>query len=168
MNERSTPWRDYEEVAQYLLNQFASHFRLGSVEGKQVVPGLSGVTWELDAKGTTIDGQGFVIVECRRRTSSRISQESAGALAFRIKDTGASGGIFVAPLDLQVGAKRIAAGSKIEHVTLDPASTTTKYVMRFLNRVFLGVEDACSVTLKESVTIDVFEDGKRVDERHYE
>jgi len=32
---RQTSWRSYEEVAQYLLDQMARHFGLGSVEGKQ-------------------------------------------------------------------------------------------------------------------------------------
>ena len=36
-----TGWDTYEQVAQYLLNQFAEIFQLGSVEGKQLVPGNS-------------------------------------------------------------------------------------------------------------------------------
>lgn len=35
-------WERYEQTAQYLLNAFATHFGLGSVEGKQIVPGESG------------------------------------------------------------------------------------------------------------------------------
>ncbi len=31
----STPWRNYEEVSVYLLNQFGEHFGLEVVEGKQ-------------------------------------------------------------------------------------------------------------------------------------
>lgn len=168
MTKTSKPWESYEEVAQHLLNEFALHFGLGRVEGKQIIPGQSGAIWEIDAKGIKVDGEGFVIVECRRHTTSGLSQESLGGLAFRIIDTGATGGIVVTPLDLQAGARKVAAHSNIVHVTLTPGSTTTEYVMKFLNRVFIGVADTYSVLLKESVTIEVFENGKFVDKRHYE
>ena len=36
-----TAWKSYEEVAQYLLNEFAAAFELGRVEGKQIVPGAA-------------------------------------------------------------------------------------------------------------------------------
>ncbi len=168
MGENSKPWRSYEEVAQYLLNEFAIHFALGRVEGKQIVPGHSGATWEIDAKGVTSDGEGFVIVECRRHTTSSLPQESVGGLAFRILDTGAAGGIVVTPLDLQSGAKKVAAHSNIVHVTLTPDSTTTEYVMHLLNRAFIGVADTSSVMFKESVTIEVFQDGKLIDKHQSE
>ena len=61
----SKAWRTYEEAAQYLLEQFSSHFGLGRVEGKQVVQGASGTSWEIDAKGIKADGGGIVLVECR-------------------------------------------------------------------------------------------------------
>ena len=39
---QQTHWRNYEEVAQYLLGQMAAHFGLGRVEGKQLLAGVSG------------------------------------------------------------------------------------------------------------------------------
>lgn len=149
-------WKSYEEVAQYFLNQFAEHFKLGSVEGKQIVPGKSGAKWEIDAKGirkNKSDGAGFVIVECRRYTNSRLKQESIGGLAFRIMDTGAQGGIVVSPMELQSGAKKVAEHSNIQHVILDVNSTTADYLIKFLNQIFVGRSDA--VTLKESVVVVV-------------
>lgn len=109
-----------------------------------------------------------MIVECRRYTTSRLPQESVGGLAYRIIDTGASGGILVTPLNLQSGAKKVAGHSNIQHVILGPNSTTTEYVLRFLNRTFIGVADTCSVLLKESSTVEVIQDGKVVEKRHYE
>jgi hypothetical protein len=159
-------WRTYEEVAQYLLNQFATHFGLGHVEGKQIIPGASGAKWEIEAKGVAASGEGFVIVECRRYTKSKIEQERVAGLAFRIIDTRASGGILVSPFDLQRGSKKVAAYSNIQHVILDPASTTTEYVMRFLNDVFIGVSD--KITLKDRATIELIQDGKVIDKRHCE
>lgn len=159
----SMSWKTYEEVAQYLLDQFAAHFKLGRVEEKQIVPGESGTEWEIDAKGVKSDGDGFLIVECRRYTNSRLNQESMAALAFRIQDTGAHGGIVVSPLELQRGAKKVAAHSNIQHVMLVPESTTTDYIMKFLNQVFIGLSD--SVTVTDSLHIQVIRDGKVIDER---
>lgn len=158
-------WKSYEEVAQSLLGQFASHFRLGRVEGKQVIPGKSGANWEIDAKGVKDNDEAFLIVECRRHTTSRLNQESVGGLAFRIKDTGAKGGILVTPLPLQSGAKKVADSANIEHVTLDTSSTTTDYVMSFLNRVFVGASITEHVKISETFEVRVKRNGKILDER---
>jgi len=166
MTKEKKTWESYEEVAQYLLNQFASQFGLGHVEGKQCVPGESGTEWEIDAKGVANNGDGFLIVECRRYTKSRLSQESLAAIAFRIQDVGASGAIVVSPLDLQSGAKLVAAHANIQHVILDPKSTTTEYVLRFLNQIFMGLTE--TVSIKESFSITIIQDGKVIEERHYE
>jgi hypothetical protein len=160
----SKEWHDYEQVAQYLLEQFASHFGLGRVEGKQVLPGASGTEWEIDAKGIRADGGGIVLIECRRYTTSKLSQESLAAIAFRISDTGAQGGITVSPFDLQKGAKLVAAHANVAHVTLRPGSTTTEYVMRFLDRVFVGLH--AEVKVKSSLKIEVIKDGKVVETRN--
>ncbi len=156
-------WRTYEEVAEYLLNQFAEQFKLGRVEGKQLVPGMSGTHWEIDAKGINSDGDGFLIIECRRYTNSRLNQEGMAALAYRIQDTGANGGIVVSPLELQSGAKKVAAHSNVQHVILDPNSTTLEYMMKFLNQIFIGFSATVSVT--DSLHIQIVRDGKVIDER---
>lgn len=157
----SKTWRTYEEVAQYLLNQFVEHFKLGRVEGKQIVPGKSGAEWEIDAKGVKSDEGGFLIVECRRRTTSRLNQESMAALALRIQDTGAQGGIVVSPFELQSGANKVAAHYNIQHVTLDPKSTTSDYILKFLNQIFVGISDTDSEI--ESLHIQMSKDGKVID-----
>ena len=162
----SKEWRTYEEVAQYLLEQFADHFGLGHVEGKQLVSGASGTNWEIDAKGIKSDGGGIVLVECRRHTTSKLSQEQLGGVAFRIIDTGAQGGITVSPLDLQKGAKLVAAHANIVHVMLDPKSTTTEYVMKFLDKLFVGLH--AEVSFKSSLKIEVIKAGKVVETRNCE
>ncbi len=166
MTEEKKTWESYEEVAHYLLNQFASQFGLGHVEGKQCVPGESGTEWEIDAKGVRNNSDGFLIVECRRYTKSRLSQESLAAIAFRIQDAGANGAIVVSPLDLQSGAKLVAAHTNIQHVILDSKSTTTEYVLRFLNKIFMGLTETLS--FKDSLSITVLRDGEVIEERHYE
>ncbi|WP_417915997.1 restriction endonuclease [Candidatus Electronema sp. JC] len=150
MSEKKS-WQTYEEVVTYLLNKFAEHFGLECVEGKQHVPGTCGTDWEIDAKGVAKNGDGFLIVECRRYTTSRLDQESVAGLAFRIQDTGAQGGFVVTPLDLQEGAKKVAAHENIHHVILDPNSTTNQYVLRFLKKVFVGVTASVGISAEARV-----------------
>ncbi|MNZ31247.1 hypothetical protein D3C78_485410 [compost metagenome] len=133
-------WRTYEEVATFLLNELSVKFKLERVEGKQSMAGLaSGTNWEIDAKGVKEGDSGFVLIEVRRYTSSRLSQEDMAAVAYRIQDTGAVGGIVVSPLPLQVGAQRVAEAANIVAVQLSENSTTTEYILRFLNNVMVSL-----------------------------
>lgn len=156
-------WRTYEEVAAYLLDQFAENFAVGRFEGKQLVPGASGTEWELDAKGVGENGARIVVVECKRHTKAGISQAITGALAFTIRDTGAHAGILVSPLGLQAGAKMVAASANIVEVRLTPDSTTTDYMMQFLNRIHIGLSDTVYVT--EQLTIELRDKDGNVIER---
>lgn len=146
-------WETYEEVSVYLLNQFATEFGLSNVEGKQLVPGNSGTRWEIDAKGFLIDEEGFVIVECRRYNNSKQNQEKLAGLAYRIIDTGASGGIIVSPLGLQAGAELVAKAGNIVSITLDKDSTSEDFLMKFLNKVFIGFSDNLEVSDDFEITI---------------
>lgn len=147
-------WKSYEEVAAYLLNQFASEFGLEYVEGNHRVAGKrSGTTWRIDAKGGRHGDAGFVIVECRRYTASKQNQERVGGLAYRIIDTGAEGGIIVSPLGLQDGAERVADAEQIVTVQLNEDCTQHEYVLQFLNKVMVGLHD--TIGLKESVEIEL-------------
>jgi hypothetical protein len=149
-------WESYEQVAAYLIDQFTSEFGLERVEGKQEVVGKrSGTSWEIDAKGFRQGDSGFVIVECRRYTTSKQNQEKVGGLAYRIIDTGAEGGIIVSPLGLQEGAERVAAAENIVSVQLNESSTRHDYVLRFLNKVMVGLSD--SITFKDSFTAEVID-----------
>jgi hypothetical protein len=146
-------WSSYEEVATYLLNEFADKFGLERIEGKQLALGhRSGTTYEIDGKGFRQDGTGFVIVECRRYTTSKQNQEKVGALAYRIIDTGAKGGIVVSPLGLQEGANLIADREGIVNVLLNQDSTQREYVLQFLNNIMIGLH--ASLTFKASVEIE--------------
>jgi len=148
----TTKWSSYEEVAQYLLNQFANEFDLERVEGKQKVDGIrSGTKWQIDAKGVRLGEEGFVIIECRRYTTSKQSQEKLGGLAYRIIDTGADCGIIVSPLGLQKGAQKIASSEGIIDVSLNANCTITEFCMKFLNKVMIGVQD--TIGIREEVFI---------------
>lgn len=154
-------WRTYEEVAAYLLDQFAQEFGLERVEGKQLVRGKrSGTTWEIDAKGVREGNTGFVIVECRRYTTSRLNQEAVGGLAYRIIDTGAEGGILVTPLDVQVGAKKIASAEGIVTVQLNADSSPHQYLLRFLDKVMVGLQDHIRITPREEIRVELYPGSK--------
>jgi len=104
-------WQTYEDVARHLLDTFARGFGLGHVEGKQLVAGRD-TTWEIDAKAVRLGDDGFLVVECRRYTTTRLSQEdprrgvcrrivagifarSAAALASASKKSSIAVGMFV-------------------------------------------------------------------------
>lgn len=153
-SNNKTTWKSYEEVASYLLRQNAREFGLRSIEGKQIMQGRrSGTNWEIDAKGVREGNEGFVIIECRRYTTSKQNQEKLGGLAYRIVDTGADGGIVVSPLGIQEGAAKIAASENILNVQLDANSTTTDFVMKFLNKLMIGISDRA--IFSDSVSIEV-------------
>ena len=157
----STTWQCYEEVAQYLLNQFAEHFGIDCVEESQRIPGQSGTNWAIDAKGVKDNETCFLIVECRRH-ARKIEQGYVGQVAFKIKDTGAKGGIIVSPLGFQKGAKKVAEYSNIESVILDPQSTTTEYIMEFLNRIFIGLRDTLAPTDRLTIRIQEPEEETKI------
>jgi hypothetical protein len=152
-------WKDYEEVATYLLNQFSEHFDVGRFEGKQLVSGES-TQWEIDAKGYTEGDSHIIVVECKRYLGRGVSQETTASLAWRIQDIGASGGILVSPLGLQAGARLVAEQARICEVRLSPDSTTTDYVLRFLNHLCVGVSDRA--TFSDRATITVMDQDGRV------
>ncbi|MFZ2651710.1 MAG: restriction endonuclease, partial [Burkholderiaceae bacterium] len=135
----SKQWQSYEEVAAYLLNEFAEHFALGRVEGKQLLAGSSGTSWEIDAKGIKTDDKSIVVIECKCYPNARVTQGIIATLAYSIEDVGAKGGIIVTPVGLQEGAAKVAAHNGITLVKLAPGSTTTEYLVRFLNKVCVGL-----------------------------
>jgi hypothetical protein len=144
--EEQTKWEHYEEVATYLLNQFRLKFGFERVEKKQSIHGkYSSTKYEIDAKGVCEGNEGFIIIECRRYTNSRQSQEKIASLAYTILDTGARGGILVSPLGIQEGANRIANAENIKSVILDKNSTTVSYFLQFLNNVMIGLDQPLSI-----------------------
>ena len=140
-------WETYEDVARYLLNQYAKEFNLSGVEGKQQIEGeQTGATWEIDAKGIKEGNEGIVVIECKRHTTNKLNQETLGGLAHRITDTGAESGIIVSPLGLQDGASRVASARDILDVKLNANCTPTEFVMQFLNKLMVGVETKLPIT----------------------
>jgi hypothetical protein len=148
-------WLIYEDAARKVLSDLGSHLGITTVDGKQVLKGESGASWEIDAKACCEDDCGFLVVEVRRHMNSRLSQEQVAAVAFRIEDLGAQGGITVAPLPLQKGASIVAASKSIAHVMLDPQSTPESYLAEFMGKVFHSVSltdsasaiDSCDATV---------------------
>lgn len=138
------------------MNEFAEKFGIERVAGKQAIKGKrSGTEWEIDAKGIRDQDNIFLIIECRRYKSSKQKQENLAALAYRIADTGAAGAIIVSPLGLQEGAEKIAKAESIHNVILDKNSTTTDYIMKFLNEMYVGVSE--KIPIKESISLTIID-----------
>jgi hypothetical protein len=135
-DDQGVPWERYQAVAAELLNRFADRFGLDRVEGKQKIQGDNS-TWEIDAKGLRDSDGAVIVVECRRK-KHRLEQEALAAIAYRIQDIRAQGGIVVSPLPLQSGAKRIANAESIVEVQLDQNSTSLDFAMRFLGKLMVG------------------------------
>lgn len=163
MERTPKSWETYEQVARQLISECLESFGLSAMEAKQFVPGrISGTDWEIEGKGLgTTEGE-FVIMECRRYPGRRLSQEALGGLAWRIVDTGAIGGIVVSPLPLQDGAAKVAAAANVVPVRLSAESTTTEYVMSFLDQVRLGFHDIATATIHEELVINIYQNGVSV------
>lgn len=149
-------WLIYEDAARKVLADLRDTLKLDSVEGKQVLDGVSGTRWEVDAKAWCEGSQKFLVVEARHHTSSRLKQKDLAAIAFQIVDLGGSGGIVVSPLPMQEGARIIASGANIQHVTLSSESTPESYLAEYMGRRFLGatvVESATAIDTTDAVVI---------------
>lgn len=150
----SPAWKSYEEVTQHLLNEFAEHFGLERVEGKQKLVGQrSGRKIEIDAKGVRFGDCGFLIVECKKY-KDRVDSEKLEALAYRIMDAGAEGGIIVSPVDVQSGAQKIASSENIMRVQLNADATIDSYLLRFLNQVMAGIHQKIPFTERAECTVE--------------
>lgn len=154
-------WKSYEDVARYFLNRFREEFGLERVDPKQKIAGGSGTSWEIDAKGVREShNSAIMLVESRQHRSKRLNQEALGGLAYRIIDTGASGGIIVSALPLQDGARKVAEANNIVHVQLGPDSTPENFAISFFNKIFVGITER--VTISDHVSVVITDkDGKK-------
>jgi hypothetical protein len=104
-----------------------------------LLQGHSGASWEIDARAWCEGSDKFLVVEARRYTSTRLKQEDVAAVAFRVEDVGAAGGIVVSPLPLQRGANVVAQAKNIAHVRLTADSTPELYLAEYMGRRYHGV-----------------------------
>ena len=153
-SKKPSNWKIYEDVAKTILNNLASEFKLSKVEGKQLIDGIqSGTKWEIDAKGILENGLGFLLIECRRFTTSKQPQGKIGQLAYEIIDTGAAGGIIISTIGVQKGGQLVANAAKIIHMRLDKDATPLDYCLQVLNRIFIGHSE--SVTATDSMSAKI-------------
>ena len=153
--DKSKKWRDYEEVSEFLINQLRQEFGMQRVEGKQKSIGVdTGTEWEVEAKGVSQDGNGIIIIECRRYTTSRQNQEKIAGMTYRIIDTKAQGGIMISPLGFQKGAEKIAKANNIVSVMIDSNSTPQRFAVDFMHKLFLGtVMDVGGIKISSTTTL---------------
>ncbi|MBN7303112.1 restriction endonuclease [Mycobacteroides abscessus subsp. bolletii] len=161
-NEQVMTWQSYEEVARFLLQKLSDLLGLGlkRVADKQTLVG-DATDWEIDGRGVPTDGGGVIVIECRRLTTSKVKQNAVAALAYSIRDLGASGGIIVTLIGVQNGGQRIAEREGIKVVRLAADSTTESYLLKFLGSVVVG-PGAAPLTLTghvPTVTVAPVESG---------
>jgi len=143
MSDQPDPaWQRYERATRDILQRLRGEFGLSEVEGKQVVHGESGAAWEIDAKGIVEGSNAFVVIECRRYTTSKLKQEGVAALAWRVQDVGASAALLVSPLGLQEGAAKVAASSSVYEVRLPAHATLEQFVLSFLGNLYASLQGA--------------------------
>ena len=97
---------------------------------------------EVDAKGIVEGSTAFVIIECRRYTTSKLKQEQVAALAFRVQDTDASAALLVSPLGLQEGAAKVAAAYSVYEVRLPADSSLEQFVVSYLGNLCASLQGA--------------------------
>lgn len=83
------------------------------------------------------------------------------AIAWTISDVGTSGGIVATPLGVQEGGQIVAKSAGIEIIHLDADSTTSDYVLKFLDKVFLGASSELRVADTFTAEIEVSRPDKR-------
>ena len=132
-------WERYESAARDILQRLRGELGFSEVQCKQDVQGVSGTTWEIDAKGVVEGSSAFFLIECRRYTKSKLKQEHLAALAWRVQDTGASGALAVSPLGWQEGAAKVAAASNVHEVRLSADSTLEQFVVSFLGTLYASM-----------------------------
>jgi len=166
MEKSAKTWETYEDVAAHMLSHLAKRLGLKEVEGKQLIPGLeTGTSWEIDARAKRVADGALVIVECRRKTTSRLNQEALAAIAFRIWDTGAGAAITVSPYPLQKGAILIAKARNITPIILHADSTRDQWIaelsgilhLGFADRMTAKVTDSLEITMRDAKTGEVIE-----------
>lgn len=156
-------WRRYEEAARTILANIGHALGITSVGPKQKMPGASGTEWELDARAWAEGEEGFLVVEVRRYATSRLKQEDMAAIAFRVEDVGASGGIIVSPLPPQRGAAIIAKSKGLKCVTISLDSTAETYLAEFMGRKFHGVQVREAAHLRDESSATVIHHATQVE-----
>ena len=73
---------------------------------------------------------------------------SSPQLAYEILDARADGAILVSPMGLQKGAAKIADVENILSVELNENSTPTDFVLKFLNKLYLGISMTAKATVR--------------------
>jgi len=141
----------YEKVTRKILDNLSKQLGFSRVEGKSKFPGTSGTKWEIEASCYKPKTDAIVLVECRRKTTSKVKQEEMAGFAYRIKDIGAISGIMVTPIGYQEGTKKVAQSEKIGMATLNPDATEKEYILTISNQLFRGLLIKDSVHLKDEI-----------------
>lgn len=147
-------WCKYEDVVKQLIYDVRDFLEIGRVEGKQKIKGtLSSTEWEVDVVAYNARDEKLILVECKYRSHSKLSQEVLGGFAYRVMDAEADRGIIVTTIGLQEGASKVASASKIIELKLDPNSTSADYIAKIANQIFIKSTE--SIKINDHINIEV-------------
>ena len=151
-------WAEYEKNVTLLLNKLQIFPEVTELQEKIKVRGQkTKLLWEIDAIAFLQSGE-FWIIECRQLSSSRIKQEHVAAIAYRKCDLGAIGAITASPQPLQRGARIIAETENLKHIVLEKESTSERYILKFLNDVFIKRSESLGIGIFERAYIKVIQE----------
>ena len=150
-------WETFEEVTAQLLEDSKKLLGIDKVtrhsRQNKPLPGKQ-TSWRIDVTAYDVKDEILVIVECKRWTTDRVSQEDMGGFAYRIKDLSAKG-IIVTTLPLQAGAQKIAEGENIRHILLEPGTTSDDYTAQLTQGLFKTniIKRAEQLSITDSITL---------------
>jgi hypothetical protein len=144
MSSKVQTWRSYEELARHVLLHFGDLLGISEAEAKQRLMGKTGAEWEIDAKGVMTGGRGFLVIECKERSTARLNQAAIGSLAFTVEDVGAAGAIIVTNTGLQEGAGKVAKHHDFKIVYLPKDGTFEEFFASCGNYLLRGVSERVS------------------------
>lgn len=129
----------YEAVTRKIFHNLREHLGIYGVSKEKTKHIGNSTNWTVDASCYKNEDDTLVIIECRRKTTSKINQEEAGGFAFRVGDIGAGSAYMVTPIGFQNGAKKVATAHKIGMAILNVDATDTEYILNVANQLFRGL-----------------------------
>lgn len=146
----------YEAVVRQILGNLRERLGVCEVRGPARYRGRrSGARWSIEASCHRVRNGALVLVECRRKTTSRVKQEEVAGFAYRVRDIGAAEGLMVTPVGYQRGARIVAGAERIGMAILNADATESEYFLRIADRLFRGLRagDIVSIGLRERALV---------------
>lgn len=152
-------WVAYEEAAQRVVSDMRALLGVVHVGDKQILSGVDGATYELDAVAWTDDAGSFLLIEAKRHNRG-LTQDTINSIIYKFIKVGAGGAIVVTPMPLQRGAKKAADFDHVIHIKLSADSTPVDYLAEYMGKRFLGASISDTLIVKDECDAVVIKASK--------